>query len=58
MENFLSIGDVAKRLNRSTEMIRKYVRQGKLVPDALVGQNRLFKETTILEFENKQKVKK
>jgi excisionase family DNA binding protein len=58
MEKFLSTGEVAKRLNKSREMIYKYIKQGKLKPDACSGNEILFREQTVLDFENNAKAKK
>jgi DNA-binding transcriptional MerR regulator len=46
-------GEVAKRLNKSKEMIHKYIKQGKLVPFAFCsnGKQPLFDEKELLRFE-------
>lgn len=53
---YYSTGKTAKKLNKSTEMIRQYIKQGKLKPDAYVGKEALFKEETIKDFQNKKKL--
>jgi Helix-turn-helix domain len=56
MEKFLSTGEVARILNKSKEMVHKYIKQKKLIPDAITGiNNYLFRELTVLEFQSKQK---
>lgn len=55
MENLLSTGQVAKILNKSVEMVRNYIKQGKLIPDSKTGNKSLFKKETIRQFQKENK---
>lgn len=55
MITYYSTGETAKKLNKSSEMIRQYIKQGKLKPDAYSGKEALFKEETIIDFQHRNK---
>jgi hypothetical protein len=38
MEGYISVHDAARRLNRSTEQVRRYLREGKLAGRRIGGQ--------------------
>jgi excisionase family DNA binding protein len=46
-ETLLSTGDVARRLNVSSEFVRKLVRFGKLAATRTVGGKRIFKSRDV-----------
>ena len=53
IENYLTVSDVARVLDLSSESVRQYERTGKLVAIRTVGGVRLFKQTDVEAFKQK-----
>lgn len=52
MDKLYTTGDLAKRFDRSREMIHRYVKTGKLKPSLVTTNNvLLFNESSITDFE-------
>jgi excisionase family DNA binding protein len=58
IENYLTVSDAARVLNRTGEAVRHYERTGQLAAIRTVGGVRLFKQADVENFKQKLKARK